>query len=339
MRPSFAVRRAGGYANSPQPRRADPASLQDLAGRSMGTTWSLRLHNPAMLPLDAVRTAVQDALDRVVAQMSTWEADSDISRFNRADAGSRHLLAPEFAEVIACAVHWAEASGGAIDPSVGPLVALWGFGAHAAGSAAPEPPSHSALTLARQRVGWQRLAFDPAQGSLLQPGGGVLDLSGIAKGFGVDQAAQALQSLGIRDFLVEVGGELRAAGRRPDGARWQVQVEALPGCSQRIALDDMAIATSGDRWHAHEHQGRRWSHTLDPRSGEPTPRALASVSVLHRECMQADALATVLSVLGPQEGLAFARRHGIAALFVCRADAGPACYASEGWPTLCADVR
>ena len=154
--PSFATWRAGGYANTPRPRRADPASLQTLAGRTMGTTWSLRFDNPRMVALDAVRAGAQGALDRVVAQMSTWEPDSDISRFNRSDAGSRQVLEPEFAEVLACALQWAAASDGAIDPSIGPLVALWGFGAQADASVAG-PPSPAELSQARQCVGWQRV--------------------------------------------------------------------------------------------------------------------------------------------------------------------------------------
>lgn len=298
----------------------------------MGTTWSLRLDNPRMIALDEVRALTQAALDRVVAQMSTWEPDSDLSRFNRSDAGSRHVLEVEFAEVLACALKWAAASGGAIDPSIGPLVALWGFGAHA-DAAGTAPPSPVAVAQARETVGWQRLALDATTRSIVQPGGTALDLSGIAKGFAVDQVAAALRSLGLSDFLVEVGGELRAAGRRPGGAPWQVRVEALPGSSHPVALDGMAIATSGDRWHVREHQGRRWSHTLDPRTGEPVDHGLASVTVLHAECMQADALATLLTVLGPEDGLAFADRHDLAVLFVCREDDRQRTFTSAGWPT------
>jgi thiamine biosynthesis lipoprotein len=327
---SFATWRAGGYANAAAPRRADPVTLQTLAGRSMGTTWSVRMDNPAMMPLPAVRANVEAALQRVIAQMSTWESESDISRFNRAAAGSQHAIESEFAEVLACAIHWASASGGAIDPTIGPLVALWGFGAHASASVAV--PDQGEIATARARVGWQRLKVDEADRSILQPGGCALDLSGIAKGFAVDHVAAALHDTGLRDFLVEIGGELRAAGRRPGGEPWQVMIETMPGLTRRIALADMAIATSGDRWHVHDRVGRRWSHTIDPRSGEPLCNAIASVSVLHPQCMQADALATVLTVLGLDEGLAFARRHKIPALFVLREGAGHIERTSEWWP-------
>lgn len=330
VRPSFATWRAGGYANTAMPRVADPSRLQSLAGRTMGTTWSLRFDNPSMRPHDAVRTAVTDALDRVVAQMSTWEPASDISRYNAAAAGTRHALPGAFADVLACALYWAEASGGAIDPTVGPLVALWGFGAQAAND--HRPPAQAALAGARARTGWQRLAFDAADRHITQPGGLQLDLSGVAKGFAVDQVADALAATGLQNFLVEVGGELRAAGRRPDGQPWRVRLDTPIDTLPPVTLTDLSIATSGDRWHTHEHAGRRWSHTIDPRSGEPASQALTSVTVLHAHCMHADALATALTVLGPADGADFAARHDVAALFVCRAaNAGHRAIATPAW--------
>ncbi|HSV61368.1 MAG TPA: FAD:protein FMN transferase [Variovorax sp.] len=328
---SFAVRRHGAYANAAVPRRADPASLQSLAGSTMGTSWSLRFDNPALLPLEAVRASALGAFQSVIAQMSTWEPDSQISRYNRAAPGSIHRLKPEFAQVLGCALHWAQASEGAIDPTVGPLIGLWGFGEAAATPVGR--PSPDALRAAHLHVGWQRLAFDAQASTLAQPGGCMLDLSGIAKGFAVDHAAAALRDLGLRNFLLEVGGELRACGRRPGGLPWQVRIDAGPGLELQIALCDMAIATSGDRWHAHtDAAGQRWSHTIDPRSGQPATPALAAVSVLHHDCMQADALATLLAVLGPDEGLNFAERHALAALFVVRTGERPHVQMSRAWP-------
>ncbi len=298
----------------------------------MGTTWTLRLCNPSMLPLELVASSVRMALDQVVGQMSTWEAESEISRFNRAAAGTAHALGPEFAEVLDCALNWASASGGAIDPTIGPLVALWGFGAHA--KAVATAPSPAALAAAHRRVGWKRLAFDARQRTLMQPGGVWLDLSGIAKGFAVDHVAAALQRLGLRDFLIEVGGELRGAGRRPGGQPWQVRVESARDEGIALGLADMAVATSGDRWHAHEHGGRRWSHTIDPRSGESVQHTLTSVTVVHSQCMHADALATVLTVLGPEDGFAFAQDRGIAAVFVRRENGRHRTRLSDAWTTL-----
>jgi len=313
-RPDFSARLPG-YAAPALPRAADPPHLQRLAGATMGTTWSLRVANPRMLPLATIESAVQGALDEVVAQMSHWEPGSFISRFNRAPAGTAHAMPDAFARVLRRALHWAAESDGALDPSVGALVGLWGFGPEAADTA--PPPPREALAAAHARSSWRRLRFD-ADGRLIQPGGLSLDFSGIAKGFAVDAGVEALRALDLHDLLFEVGGELRGAGRRPGGPPWQVAVDPGNGASQRIALSDRAVATSGDRWHVREHTGRRWSHTLDPRTGEPVAHALAAVTVLHGTCMDADALATVLTVLGPDEGLAFADRHDVAALFAER---------------------
>ncbi|WP_237288484.1 FAD:protein FMN transferase [Variovorax sp. PAMC 28711] len=298
----------------------------------MGTTWSVRFGNPQMIGLDAVRASAAHALDRVIAQMSHWRADSDLSRYNQAAAGSVHALAPEFTAVLRCAVQWAEASDGALDPTVGPLVALWGFGPDAVASA--HAPDLRALHLARAAGGWRQLRFNAAAATLEQPGGLTLDFSGIAKGFAVDHVVDSLKALGLVDLLVEVGGELRGVGHRPGGTPWTVQVAAPDdsvGASPPIALTDLAIATSGDRWHQRESAGRRWSHTIDPRTGEPVAHGLASVSVLHAECMHADALATVLTVLGPTKGLPFANAHGVAALFFERTPQGLQASASRGW--------
>ncbi len=303
------------YANDPTPRRADPARLQRLAGSTMGTHWSLLFDNPAMLPLEAVRRTIDAALDRVIAQMSTWELASDISRYAAAPAGSRHPLTPQFATVLACALRWAEASGGAIDPTIGPLVAAWGFGANAARGAgvAVVPPTDAERVDAQARTGWQRLDFRPDEATVLQPGGFELDLSGVAKGFAVDHVTQALLALGLGHLLIEIGGELRGVGQRPGGSAWQVRIDGAAGV---LNLSDMAVATSGTRWQVRRHGERCWSHTIDPRSGKPTAPALSSVTVLHPSCMDADALATVLMVLGPVQGMAFAETHRVAAHFL-----------------------
>ena len=317
---------AAGYANAATPRRSDPASLHHIGGQTMGTTWSLRFDNPRMVPLDVVRAAVESALAQVVAQMSHWEADSDLSRYNGAGAGSIHALAPEFARVMACALHWAAASGGALDPTVAPLVGLWGFGPQ--GDANARTPSPELLRAARLACGWRRLGFDAANATLRQPGGLTLDLSGVAKGFAVDHVIETLRALALENLLVEIGGELRGEGRRPDGRPWTVQLEGLP---HAVTLEGLAVATSGDRWHLREQAGRRWSHTIDPRSGEPVDNALAAVTVLHPECVHADALATVLMVLGADDGLAFADATDVAALFIERQPDGTRMRASRAW--------
>lgn len=314
----------------PQPRAHDPLRVQSLSGSTMGTVWSLRLDNPGLLPLEQVRATLESSFADVIEQMSTWEPDSEICRFNRAPPGSVHRLSPAFSKVLACALHWASASGGALDPTAGPLVRIWGFGATAAVRGWPGPGE---IEEARARVGWQRLEFDAGAGTLLQPGGLELDLSGIAKGFAVDHASAALQSLGLGNFVLEVGGELRASGMRPGGQPWSIQVEAAQAHAWPVQLRDMSVATSGDRWFTRSAGGRQWSHTIDPRSGQAADRSLASVSVLHAQCMQADALATLLTVLGTEQGMAFAQVHELAVLFIAREPDGrlrP--LASPRWP-------
>jgi len=329
MQAAFSPRSFSSYANLPPPRVRDPGGLHQLTGQTMGTSWSVKFGNPRLLPLDGVRDAIDAALQTVVAQMSTWDASSDISRYNAATAGSWHALAPEFLEVLQCALQWARASGGACDPTVGPLVALWGFGAHAAPRGTPAPGE---LAHARARTGWTRLKLDADQRRVFQPGGIALDLSGVAKGFAVDQVARALQSLALRNFLIDIGGELCGSGRRPDALPWRVAVPQ----QGTLALSDLAVATSGDAWHAWEQAGRRYSHTLDPRSGEPVAHTLSTATVVHRSCMHADALATAVLVLGAEDGIAFANAQGLAVRFVLRGPHGPTVRCSAAWAALAA---
>ncbi|HEY4251328.1 MAG TPA: FAD:protein FMN transferase [Roseomonas sp.] len=291
-------------------------AVQCLEGRTMGTGWSARLVAPPGLDPAAAQVAVQRALDAVVGEMSGWEAASDLSRFNRAPAGSWHQLPDGFLAVLRAGLDLAAATDGAFDPTIGPLIDLWGFGPPAV---PPGLPIAQAIAAARARVGWRGLRLEGDRA--LQPSGLALDLSGIAKGHGVDRAATALAGLGIASFLVEVGGELRGQGVKPDFSPWWVEIDRPPGSDAapfRVALHGLSVATSGDYRRFFRHGAFRYAHTIDPRSGWPCGGGLASVTVLHPDCMQADALATALTVLGPEAGLAFAERHGIAALLVRR---------------------
>jgi thiamine biosynthesis lipoprotein len=272
----------------------------------MGTGWSLR----AVSPPAGVAAGVQAALDRVVAQMSQWEPESDLSRFNRAPAGRWQMLPPEFVTVLKAALEVAEASGGAFDPAMGALSDLWGFGAAPAPAGVPDQAS-----IAAAMAGKGAIELDALGLRARRTGQARLDFSGIAKGFGVDQAAEWLLAQGLRHVLVEVGGELRGAGLKPDGQPWWVDVECPPGMALpplRAALHGLAIATSGDYRRWLDVGGRRYGHTLDPRSGRPAENGVRSVSVLHARCMLADAWATALAVLGPNEGIALAERHDLA---------------------------
>ncbi|WP_409411493.1 FAD:protein FMN transferase [Comamonas sp.] len=304
---------------------AQDGSLHSLQGATMGTTWSLRLANPDYAPLAPVQALVQQTLDAVIAQMSNWEADSCVSRFNAADAGSWHALPPELAQVLDAALHWARACDGAYDPTVGALVSLWGFGPRANPQAphSGQPPAQADIDRALQVCGHQRLQWQPQRRRLLQPGGLQMDLSGIAKGYAVDWVAERLRAAGWPHALLEIGGEIRAWGHKPGGQPWRVAVAGVAGDEPLVVpLGDGALASSGDHWHVFMHGGKRFSHSLDPRSGQPVAHALTSVTVYHRECMHADALATVLTVLGPEDGWRFALQHQVAAVFHTHPDAG-----------------
>lgn len=294
--------------------------LHEFGGRTMGSTWSVRLVAAMPLKREPVLRAIQGALDEVVAQMSTWDAESDLCRFNRAAADTWQALPGPFLDVLACARDVAERSDGAFDPTAGALVDAWGFGP----AARHGVPAAGHLEQARRLAGWRRLELDPVRRSARQPGGLALDLSAIAKGFGVDLVARRLAALGIASHLVEVGGELRGSGVKPDGQPWWVlleQPDAHAGDTQvLLALHGLSVATSGDYRRWFEHGGTRFSHTIDPRDGRPIRHGLASVTVIHAECMLADAWSTALTVLGPSAGPALANRLGLAARFIVRHD-------------------
>lgn len=289
----------------------------------MGTRWTVRFVDTSQRATHDWQAGIQAQLDLVVAQMSHWQDDSILGIYNRASAGSWHVLPPEFLDVMRCALDVAALSQGAYDPTAGAIVNLWGFGPGSA-YAAPDfrPPDDVAIGAALADCGWQRVRFDAAQ-RMFQPGGLQLDLSSIAKGYGVDLVARYLHANGIDHFLVEVGGELRGAGMKPDGQPWWVSLEEPDDDSVTTiaALHGLSVATSGDYRRHFEYAGRRYAHTLDPRSGYPLADGVASVTVLHEDCMRADAWSTALTVMGVEAGLACAETHGIAARFLLH-DAG-----------------
>ncbi|UTY58421.1 FAD:protein FMN transferase [Massilia sp. erpn] len=313
---------------SPDPAPA-AGVLREFSGASMGTSWSVRLveqGGPAPL-----QEGLQQQLDAVVAEMSHWEADSDLGRFNRAAAGNWQSLPVAFYEVLSFAMNVARDSGGAYDPCAGALVNLWGFGpgSRFKDDAFAPPAASQVQAVLAQRAG-QGVKLDQATRAAWQPGGVQLDLSAVAKGYGVDRLAEYLEAQGIRHYLVEVGGELRGAGVKPDGQPWWVALEQVGAEVQDalglpqivVALHGLAIATSGDYRRFFQQGGQRYSHTIDPRSGAPIENSLASVSVVHAHCMAADAWSTALTVLGLKDGLALAESRRLAVRFVAREGEG-----------------
>ena len=291
--------------------------LHSLQGQTMGTSWSLLCYGPAHLRLAPVQAAVQGRLDALVAELSHWAPDSLLSRFNALQSGDGLDLPADFACVLDAALQVASASAGAFDPCMGALVQRWGFG----------PPGLPAVQARAPLQAWRELGWQASRRHLVQPGGLMLDFSAIAKGHAVDCISALLLELGLPHHLVEIGGELRGQGLKPQGQPWWVDVEppaadcTLPAL--RIALHQLAVASSGDyRRFRIDEQGQRLSHTLDPRTGRPVAHGLALVSVLHQSAMWADAWSTALMVLGPEQGLALAESRGLAARLVLREAGG-----------------
>jgi len=285
------------------------AEIVDLDGETMGTFWRIRAAVPAQFDRAGLQRAAQSRLDGLVAEMSHWDAQSLLSRFNRAPGGVWHPLPADFAQVIATGVAIAERSGGAFDPAIGRLTDLWGLGPNAAEGA----PVEQALAIARAQSGWQRLALDQSATRLRQPGGLWLDLSGIAKGFAADALADLLATHGVLHCLAEVGGECVGRGLRPDGDPWWVEAEmpeGFPAPPLRIALHQLAVATSGDYLAG--------AHTLDPVTGRPAIHSTTAVTVVHPRCMEADAWASALCVLPFDAACSLAEREDLAVRILTR---------------------
>ena len=286
-----------------------------VEGRTMGTSYRILARCPETL--DAGR--IDTVLASVNASMSNWDKDSEISRFNASAVGEWTTLSPPLAEVMRTALTLSAMSEGAFDVSVGALVDAWGFG--------PAParafPDDVQVEMALGRTGFRHLELD---GSRLRKTVDVsIDLSAIAKGYGVDAMAATVADQGCADYLAEIGGEVRVRGKNPEGRPWRLAIEVpnTSGVAHRVVtLSEGAIATSGDYRNFFERDGKRYSHTIDPRLGMPVTHALASASVVHASAMWADGYATLIAVLGPEAGLTFAASNDLAAYLLVRGEDG-----------------
>lgn len=300
---------------SPEPLR--------LEGLALGTTWSVQATDLAAdLPADSVRLDLEQALAEVDSVMSTYRDDSDLVRFNDSTTTGWVGVPRSLALVVAEALRTSELSGGAFDATVNPLVELWGFGA---GGRHDIVPDAVLIDTVLQHIGYRHVEVRLEPPALRKSLAGLsIDLSAIAKGYAVDQLAAVLERLGSSNYLVEIGGELVGRGVNADRVPWRVAIErpdsGARDVQQVIELRDRALATSGDYRNYYEVDGKRYSHTIDPRSGRPVAHNLASVTVLAATAMRADALATALLVLGPQAGSELAEQHEIAAIFLTRHD-------------------
>jgi thiamine biosynthesis lipoprotein len=288
-----------------------------LNGPTMGTRWSALFHAAPGFDAAPVEAALQAATDEVDAQMSTWKPDSDLMRLNAAPLNIWIDVPMRLMAVLETALAVGRASDGAFDIGVGDAVNAWGFGR----AATSVEGIRETLGSARRRA-HDVLELDPARGRIRKHAPLTLDLSGIAKGYGVDRLAEVVRPFGILGALVAINGELRAIGLQPDGAPWAVAVERPDHCERAphaiIALHDTAVATSGDYRYWVDVGGRRLSHTMDPARGGPLVASPASVTVVAATCMIADAWATALMVRGSREGVELARTQNLDALFIDR---------------------
>ncbi len=306
-----------------------------FSGSTMGTSYRVTLAG-ALSSQD--RTRVAEAISAVLAQtrtrFSTHEPTSELSRFNRSPEPGGVAVSNATLALVDLALGVSRASHGAFDPSVGPLVELWGFGAS---EPTPSTPTQQEIASARRKVGYAHLATDHAAQKLVKRRAHVrCDLSAIAKGQGIDDMGAALEALGHRNFLIEIGGELLARGRNGSGRIWRVGVESPDPRTRDVAtvveLADAAIATSGSYRNFRVLPQGRVSHLIDPRTGHPVKHSLVSVSVVHARAALADAWATALHVLGQQRGYELAVRRGLAARFVARRNGSLVVRVTPGFP-------
>ena len=306
------------------PTPLDPAAPIEysLQGSTMGTTYSIRLRGPKSeleAKVQKISADVEDRLKRVNSLMSTWIKDSEINRFNAIGADQAFAVAPETLLVLKLAHDISMLSGGAFDVTVGPLVDAYGFGSGERRRLDPET-----LDSLKSRIGFQFIQYLPEQSSISKMIPELrVDLSAIAKGYGVDAVVEVLKSHGISNAMVEIGGEVRAVGLNSREIPWRIGIErpeTLAGGTQRVVgLANEAMATSGDyRNFRMDDSGRRISHTIDPRRGTPIEHALASVTVIRPTCAEADALATAISVLGPEVGMRIAEQKDWKVLMLIR---------------------
>lgn len=301
-------------------------SIQMLSGRTMGTTYTIKVAPKGNIPsLVKIANVVEQELARVNLQMSTYLPESELSRFNLSDTTDWFEVSTDTAAVVQLANEISTASNGAFDVTVGPLVDLWGFGAK---GATDSPPSAEEVKEVMTNVGFHKLEVRMEPPALRKKVAGLqVDLSAIAKGHGVDRVAKRLAAIGVNDFFIEIGGEVRTSGTKLDGQLWRVGIEEavseLPTDESRavyqvLALSNQSLATSGNYRNYFEAQGKRYAHTLNPRTGVPAEVEIASASVVAESCALADGVATSMMCVGYEDGLQLAEQNDWAVLLMIR---------------------
>lgn len=276
----------------------------EISGSKMGTRYHVTVVADQPVPND-LHQRIDDLLSTVDNAMSTYKPDSELSHFNRLAVGEEMIISADFARVLEISQSVWRLSGGAFDPTVGPLVDLWGFGPTPSDNSAP---SSEQVFDTLQTVGFQYVVLDGLSLSKTRPV--EIDLSAVAKGYAVDLVADLLEMLALPNYLVEVGGEIRVSGSNPSGDAWRIAIEQpqlVPSVDRVIPIVDRAVATSGDYRNYFEQEGIRYSHIIDSRTGLPIRHNLASVTVLSKSCAEADAWATALLVMGAEQSVQIAQ--------------------------------
>jgi FAD:protein FMN transferase len=296
-------------------------SLIQLDGPTMGTYYSVKIARPpAGMTAESIRSELVATLDKVIAEISTYDADSELSRLNRNPSTDWIPISSNLLRVIAEGQRISRLSEGSFDVTIGPLVNLWGFGPEAR----PDRlPTEEEIAAARARVGWQKLELRESPPAVRKARGDVyIDLSALGEGYGVDRMIAVLEARGVTDYMVAVAGAIRAKGLNAVRKPWAIAIEEpLPdrrSVHRIIPISDHAISTSGDYRNFFEKGGKRYSHEIDPRTGAPIDRNLGSATVIGDSCMVVDGLATALMVMGEARGPALAQSQGLAAYFIVR---------------------
>ena len=316
-----------------------------ISGQTMGTSYRIVLAAPLDTEkLTALQGEIDDKLNQLENQMSTWRSDSELSRFNKSSSTDWFPVSHDTAFVVSEAKRIWTLSDGAFDPTVAPLIKLWHF---AEEPGKPTLPTEEEIDRARIAVGFAEIDVRLDPPSLLKKRPKIqLNLSAIAKGYAVDLVSELLTmrltEQSPSGHLVEIGGEMRSFGRKADGSSWTAGIETPDALPRRIhaalRLDDQSLATSGDYRNYFEVDGQRYSHTIDPATGRPVTHSLTSVSVLAKDCLTADALATAIEVLGPERGMKLAEQEGVAIYQIIRKDSGFHVQASDSFPLVITTV-
>ena len=289
-----------------------------LTGPTMGTTYNIKYWSESEQVPEDIQAKVDAELVHINKLMSTYDPSSELSLFNETKGTEPYVLSAETMLVMSEAIKIANLSNGYLDITVGPLVNLWGFGPQAK----PEIiPSDAEITAIKTQVGFEKLTL--ADNSVIRSHPDMyVDLSTVAKGYGVDRVAEIVESFGISNYLVEIGGEMRVAGEKLNGQQWRIAIEK-PVTMERavqevISVGNNAIATSGDYRNYYEEDGVRYSHLIDPKTGKPIQHNLVSVTVVHPSCLSADGFSTAIAVMGKEAGLQMALENNLSVLLITR---------------------